>query len=147
MMNRNKPWTLSNFEIMDFMKHNPNFRGAFPKDKVPTLKPFECVVINLHNHDQKGSHWTCLYRDNEKYYYYDSYGGLPPKKVHNMIESNGVCNTFQAQPMDNKSVACGFYCIMVLDLLCKGFDFTDICYMFSYDMSHNDKYVFEYVMR
>jgi len=44
------------------------------------IKKVECGIINLENSDKNGSHWTAYYKNNDKKYYFDSYGNAPHSK-------------------------------------------------------------------
>jgi hypothetical protein len=35
-------------------------------------------AFNLKDSDTQGSHWTVYYKNNDKKYYFDSYGKAPP---------------------------------------------------------------------
>ena len=135
---------LSNLEIVNMMSKNKKFKGCFAKDIIPTLKKGESCIINLNNHDEPGSHWTCLQRGKE-YHYYDSYGAPPPQSVIKNIKKNtSMMNTYQAQSMKPGSVACGYYAMFTLDRLSKKDDFTRICYFFDNDLDQNSDYVVNY---
>lgn len=36
------------------------------------------MVINTYPHDKPGTHWVCLYLDEDTAEYFDSYYGFPP---------------------------------------------------------------------
>jgi hypothetical protein len=53
----------------------------FMKDALPQkCNEIECGIINLEITNQSGSHWVANYRNNDKKYYFDSYGKVPPPK-------------------------------------------------------------------
>jgi hypothetical protein len=43
------------------------------------INKVDCGIINLENSNEEGSHWTA-YKNNDKKYYFDSYGNAPPPK-------------------------------------------------------------------
>ena len=51
------------------------------KDELsPKANKIECGIINLENSDKQGSHWVAYYKNNDKKYYFNSYGNAPPPK-------------------------------------------------------------------
>lgn len=50
------------------------FRGVYPVDLLPTLKPKQCCIINLDRSGMSGSHWVAVYFEGGTYYVYDSFG-------------------------------------------------------------------------
>lgn len=54
-----------------------NYKGCYPSDKIPSLKNGECCIANLDKHNQPGSHWVAVVKENDKYYVYDSFGRKP----------------------------------------------------------------------
>lgn len=51
------------------------FKGVYPYDTMPKIKKGESVIINTDSHEKPGMHWTALYRNSQKgYYFFDSYG-------------------------------------------------------------------------
>ena len=56
--------TLSDDDIMEYIQilKIPYFRGVKMCDELPLeTRIYECGVLNLNIHTQKGSHWTCWY--------------------------------------------------------------------------------------
>lgn len=43
------------------------------------------TIINMANSSQKGSHWVSNYREQNKNYYFDSLGMMPPKRFMDLI--------------------------------------------------------------
>jgi len=45
------------------------------KDDLPKkINKIECGIVNLQNSNQGGSHWVAYYKNNNKKYYFNSYG-------------------------------------------------------------------------
>ena len=65
-------------------------------------------IINLNGQ----SHWTALIKKGDKFYYFDSYGVVPPLDVQNVIgkKFRGSNRTVQ----DLNSSSCGWFCIAFL---------------------------------
>ena len=59
-----------------------NYKGCYPSDKIPSLKNGDCCIANLDKHNQPGSHWVAVVKENNKHYVYDSFGrsGILNKK-------------------------------------------------------------------
>jgi hypothetical protein len=66
------------------------------KDELPQkVNKVECGIINLENSSEEGSHWVAYYKNNDKKYYFDSYGNAPPPKelVKYLGPENLFCNS------------------------------------------------------
>lgn len=51
------------------------FKGVYPYDVLPTLKPKQSAIINTDTHLEPGTHWVAIYRSTkDQYYLFDSYG-------------------------------------------------------------------------
>lgn len=49
------------------------------RDNLPrTPKNNECAVVNLDSIRGPGTHWVAYFKMNDKVYYFDSFGNLPP---------------------------------------------------------------------
>lgn len=109
---------LSNFEIMDLIKHNKlnyYFDGVYSKDQLPELKPTNFYIINLQDSDDGGgTHWCSFYYSKLQSIYFDSYGFPPPKEVESKI-GNYIYNDGQLQDMDASS--CGYYALSFIKFL------------------------------
>lgn len=107
------------------MKIN-NFQGVFMRDTLPKIVNHkECFVMNLDSNDNNGTHWVCLYKNNNKKYYFDSYGLDPPIEVITYLGENIKCSTFELQK-DNH--ICGHLCLFVLNELSNGISFEDVIF-------------------
>jgi hypothetical protein len=100
------PNELSNLEIDGLMMHYKikNYHGCFVKNKLPTRLSNSFYIINLNGQ----SHWTALYKHGKNYYYFDSYGFVPPVEVENKLPEY-IYNDKQIQTLNQTS--CGFYCV------------------------------------
>jgi hypothetical protein len=134
---------LSNFEIIDICKRLkiPHFKGVFMRDELkgkPGKK--ECLVLNIDHSSNAGTHWTCLFVENNKCFYFDSYGFPPPLEVVKYWQNvkNRYYSTFRVQSFEGNQiftknlvselnrVGCGHYCIYVLHKLSNGHNFYNI---------------------
>ena len=120
---------LSNFEITDKCKELKikNFKGVFMRDELKgKSSKNECLILNLDDGSGKGTHWTCLYVNNNLRYYFDSFGLPPPLEILNYC-SNYVDIKYSDHKIQKINVIiCGQYSIYVLYKLFHGFDYIDI---------------------
>jgi hypothetical protein len=91
------------------------FNGCFTKDDLPYI-PQGNTVYNLNGQ----SHWTAMCRDGSNFFYFDSYGVVPPQLLEDLImQGDGFyCyNTKEIQAINSSS--CGFYCCAFLKWMDK----------------------------
>lgn len=63
-------------------------RNALPK----RARRVECGIVNLDSSTGMGSHWTCWIKNNNRAFYFDSFGNLrPPKELIRYLQSFGPC--------------------------------------------------------
>jgi hypothetical protein len=119
---------LSNFQIIQKCKelNIKNFKGVFMRDEIKNKRPTdnECMVINIDHSNNQGTHWTCLFIDKGKSYYFDSYGFEPTVEVKEYCKEPRVYSSFEIQ--QTNEIICGHYCIYVLYRLSNGDEFDDI---------------------
>ena len=89
------------------------------------------VICNYQSTKDIGTHWTALYKDEHKAYFFDPYGIQPFPEALNLL-GNGVYSTFRIQPDGSKM--CGVLCLFVLYKLSKGEDFYDVVLKLNNDM-------------
>ena len=74
------PHLLTNFEIQNYYKNEPRFRGNLPKIKDGAY------LINLDEYTDIGTHWIALYVRNNEIIYFDGFGveyiSKDIKKIH-----------------------------------------------------------------
>ena len=85
----------------------------------------ECMVINIDDSRNEGTHWTCLFIKNGLSYYFDSYGFEPTLEVKEHCKGSRFYSSFPIQKMNE--VICGHYCIYFLYKLSPGDDFYNTC--------------------
>ena len=77
-----------------------------PRDsKIITDKGF----VNIDNGSQGGTHWTCFIVNDNKSYYFDSFGGQPDKFLLNQLPKPIVYHNYKIQAMNSR--LCGSYCL------------------------------------
>jgi len=118
---------MSNYEVIS--KANklelPNFR-YFMRDELckAICKKQECGVVNLSTSKQQGSHHTCYWVADNKKYYFNSFGVVPPKELVIYLKSPIMYSIYQIQQY--KDTNCSEWCLYMLNELNKGKDFIDI---------------------
>ena len=111
---------MTNFDIEQLMKHEPNFQGCFMRtDKLPEQGSF---ILNLDESDGPGTHWTAV--DFDKKLYYDSYGLIWPKELNKLK----LRSFNEVQHQKGNSSLCGLYCVCVIRMLNRGIGFYEICH-------------------
>jgi len=92
-------------------------------------KSNECLILNMDDSNGNGTHWTCLFVNKNRSYYFDSFGLPPPLEIVNYC-SNGdrLYSTFKIQKPHE--VICGHYSIYVLYKLSHNFAFEDVLFEF-----------------
>jgi hypothetical protein len=118
-----------------------------------TCKSMESILCKLNPLkwliEAYGSHWVCVYVENGKGEYFDSYG-MSPHIVEPFISfldrncrSNWSYNRHELQSID--STVCGHYCIWFLSERARGKTMSEIVSQFSNDTRSNDALVKESV--
>jgi len=107
---------LDETQIAALMKPT-QFNGCFTKDDLNYI-PEGNTVYNLNGQ----SHWTAMVKDGNDYYYFDSYGVVPPQLLEDMImqglnDGFYLYNTKEIQAINSSS--CGFYCVAFLKWMDK----------------------------
>ena len=108
--------TLSNSDLISIcIKLKLKLVGVYMKDELNNNVKQGNYIINLQNHDENGSHWTCFIKDKDCIYYHDSFGCVPPQNEYDIFkkESDNIYyNTSDHQNID--STSCGWWCIAFL---------------------------------
>lgn len=113
---------LSNLDIEEYFKINKINGMVRSRNDMPlNLKPNSCIVINLEEMGQSGSHWVCAVNSKKEksILFYDSYGvDFPPQEFIDMEHKKKiVANNSQHQKIG--SVLCGYYCLKVIKSILK----------------------------
>lgn len=126
---------LSNIEIDNYLSKIKGSAPTVARDQLPNkILNKEYRVVNLDESSNSGSHWSAVINDPKlKYsFYFDSYGLSPPPEVVKYMKTskkNIYYNSSQIQLVN--SVACGFYCLYVIEEFSKGRPIYDILYSFN----------------
>lgn len=90
-------------------------RDLLPKN----VSKNECGIVNLDSYKGFGTHWVCYYKKDKIKYYFDSYGGKPPKELVKYLGKDNIfMNDSQIQNYDDPPI-CGHLCVYVLNELNK----------------------------
>jgi hypothetical protein len=131
-------------QIKALMK-GTQFNGTFTKDDLNYI-PEGNTVYNLNGQ----SHWVALVKNGNDYFYFDSYGVVPPQLLEDMIlqgSKDGLyCyNTKEIQAINSSS--CGFYCCAFLKWMSNRKDkfkaFEDFKNLFSDKYLKNEEVLHE----
>ena len=120
--------SLSNFDIIKICKKlKINLIGTFFKDELPQKVKKGNYIINLQSSTQgDGTHWLALVLDDNKCFYFDSFGEPAPIEIEAFIKKfyqtgqpgkadclgqrpSYAYNNFEIQNLT--SDLCGYYCI------------------------------------
>lgn len=131
-------------EIQDKLKNVENFLGVFARDELPTFTQIfpQSLVANTDKQDEIGSHWICIFIDqNGNGEYFDSFG-LPPLNFEfiNYLENN-TTNNFDWNKLTlqcTTCVTCGEYCCAYVLLRSAGISKVDFIKMFTTNQYNND---------
>lgn len=122
------------------------FEGVFAADMIPVVcESVTALVANLDRSNSSGSHWVCMYIQNGKGEYFDSYGLAPMlDEFTDFLNTNcyqsWTYNRQELQSLDSE--VCGHYCIWFLSERARGLSMQDIVSKFSSsDTKTNDRVV------
>ena len=103
---------LSNIFIKNLLKDEKYYLNTFSKDEIPLIENNESLIFNLHNSNEKGSHWIALSRTNNNIFIFDSFGiGHIPKNIYEIYKDfNIITNIYRIQ--DINSILCGLFSIL-----------------------------------
>lgn len=111
---------LSNFDILDLaaILKIPHFHGVFMRDTLRNkVRPAaqECWVLNHSSSNKNGTHWTCLAKNFNEAFHFDSMGRLaPPLEVLNYL-GNNINLYYNAKRYQNYgTTVCGHLCLRFL---------------------------------
>jgi hypothetical protein len=68
--------TTTNVQLFKFCKilFGDRFTNVYSSDDKFRLKNDQCCIINTDSHLQHGTHWLSIYKHNNSYYVFDSFG-------------------------------------------------------------------------
>lgn len=124
------------------------FIGTFPIDRLPTKPKLPyAIVVNYDEARNKGSHWVCIYADDNETHFHDSFG-LPPLR-HQIVDfispDNYTCSIKQLQYKRSRS--CGHHVISYIVNRARGVSSESYLNYFGDDKRHNDVIVRRFVQK
>ena len=133
---------MSNFEIEEYFKKEPKFKGVYSRNSLPSLSKDGGYVVNLDERGEAGTHWVAIHIKGPKATYFDSFGieHIPNEVLRFLRKKDIDSNIFRVQ--SKKSVLCGYFCIKFLEYMFSGKTLTEYTNLFSpTDFKKNDKVV------
>lgn len=118
----------SNYELIEICKKvNLPLIFCGTKDQIPKELKNGCYIINLQDlfneetgERNDGTHWTGLYVNNNKAYYFDSFGFPSPNIVIQRLKKQKIVCQYNLKEIQNiNSSTCGKYVIAFLIYVSK----------------------------
>ena len=105
-------YPLSNIFINNLLKNEKSYSNTYSKNKIPLIENNKCLIFNLQNSNQPGTHWISLSRKNNNIFIFDSFGvGYIPKNIYDIYRNfNIITNIYRIQ--DINSNLCGLFCVL-----------------------------------
>ena len=84
----------------------------YPRDsKINSDKGF----VNIDNGSQGGTHWTCFILNDNKSFYFDSFGGQPDKFILKQLPKPIIYHNYKIQDINSR--LCFSYCLYFFYLI------------------------------
>ena len=95
------------------------------RDTLPQkIRQGECVIVNLDSIKGPGTQYDCYYKDNDKYYVFDSFGLDPSEEITKYLSKHLLYNFTEIQERDQ--IIRGHCSLFVLRSLSEGHSFQRI---------------------
>ena len=78
---------------------NNKYKGTYAVDRLPKLQHGEFCIINLDRLHQPGSHWIAVYKHENKYCIYDSFGRKSNKILKSLNQLDSIDTDYDAEQM------------------------------------------------
>ena len=126
---------LTNFEITEYFKNEKRLNGVYSRNSLSKLKK-GAYVINLDHSKNTGTHWVVIFAKEDEVIYFDSFGvEYIPEEIMQKIEHSSLGNknikTSIFRIQDNKSIMCGYFCILFIEYMLNDKILTDFTNLFS----------------
>ena len=101
------------------------------RDQVKDLPQYGYFIINIQTNKANGAHWSAVYSDPNKVYFFDSYA-LPPNVMYPEIAkkfnhtTNRICGDKDEQIQTYGKEYCGQMALYFLYRISKGSSYKDI---------------------
>ena len=130
---------LTDVQILNYVKllSIPHFTGVKMRDELKiSPREIECGVLNFQTHNQRGSHWTCWYKNKNQRVYFDSFAEQPPQELleylktpKEIINNSPVIRRSAVIVQHVNSNECGALSLFVLKCLSSGIPFPTVLLM------------------
>lgn len=70
----NRPTYMNEIDNIGKKLFGKLYRGTFMINRGLKLSNYECCIYNNLDSSSEGEHWFCVYKNNNRIYYYDSFG-------------------------------------------------------------------------
>ncbi len=136
--------TLSNSDLYSIaIKLKIKLIGIYMKDELKSPLSQGNYIINLQNHDEGGSHWTALIKDQDNIYYYDSFGVVPPQNLYDVfkIDSHNIyyLDQLNRRDQDIDATSCGWWSMSFLYYMTKNTKGSMLDRMLKFEKKFNKK--------
>ena len=131
--------TLTDSQILQYVDllSIPHFVGVKMRDELSNSpKEKECGVLNFQTHNQRGSHWTCWFKDQNHRFYFDSFAEQPPQELleylktpEERINDSPVIRRSAVIVQHVNSNECGALSLFMLKCLSSGVPFSAVLLM------------------
>jgi len=150
---------ITNYGLYEIGKKNNitiddiNYKNKINIEKVKKNMNF---ILNLQDEDDNGngSHWVALLKRGSNFFYFDSFGAKPHKRIINLCHNLSKCKgtiTYNNYIIQNITTEiCGYYCFGLLYYCKKATEKTllNLCnefvYLFEDDTTKNKDILFNY---
>lgn len=134
---------LNSQDIDEYYGDNKYYGGWFSIDQLNfNIKNNKFYIINFGEASSGGTHWCLIYNVKKSFtVYFDPFGLAPPLRILDFMKKNNPKQVVMSDQwiQDIDSVACGYYCLYVIDELLKNRDLLDIILLdFNIDRQANE---------
>ena len=93
----------------------PQFKGSHAADQIPNLNNQQCTILNLDKLGSPGSHWIGVFKSNDLYHIYDSFGRSTRQIIPSLDDLSVQDADYDAEQDINQN-NCGQRCLAWLIL-------------------------------
>jgi hypothetical protein len=111
---------LTNFQLEKLAKSllGNSFLGVYPSDSMPPVNNFKntSIIFNLSKHTEAGTHYIAVFFNNNKVFYFDSYGkSLTNYHIKKNLLKLKLPIFYHTRSIQHKdSIFCGLYALAYL---------------------------------
>ena len=147
-------YTTSNFELNQIAQTNSialGINNIIMKDQI-TNSDTNTWIINLESSNKQGTHWVAMIKFSNIYFFFDSYGAIPPTSIIKYVKSEAgivAYNNYIIQSLD--STMCGFFCLTFLHFMQNAKNTNKFTafnnYINIFEPDNNDETLKDYIRR